>query len=392
MVAENFSIRTVGEKVRSILSEQPAPALKKEVSVSDSTVSTFSGKVHQTGDSKAMAGRLPPKVSIVTSCYNSEKFLLECLESIRNQTMPEWELFLLDDGSTDGTRNVIEKYAKIDDRIRPCYFTDNKGPYVRRNFAIERASSDFIVIQDDDDIMCPTKLEILYNEITKDQQLGIVGSFYCRFLEEFKALECTEKTELSITHDEIMKETRSRCDFCWHGSAIIRRSMFEAIGPYDENPYGADSFWLAKAAEYACHTNNVKLKNIPEFLTLRRMHPASQTGLLPSFDHRSRRTKFVAYWKDKFLKARERLRNNPDVDIKAELRNCNCSDFIEKYGHLFTQWESEPFDDNVLLGLLGKAVELFNSRRYVTCIVRLNGIETIDRNIASSSLIILKIS
>jgi len=127
--------------------------------------------------SAVSANRPHPKVSIITSCYNSEKFLPECLDSIRNQTMQDWELFLLDDASTDDTKNIIEKYSRMDERIRPYYFQDNKGPYVRRNFAIERVNSGFIVIQDADDIMCSAKLETLYNEITKDARLGILGSF-----------------------------------------------------------------------------------------------------------------------------------------------------------------------------------------------------------------------
>ncbi len=327
--------------------------------------------------------RLHPRVSIVISCYNCAKFLPECLESIINQTMQEWELLLIDDGSTDGTRSIIEKYAQMDERIRPFYSQENKGPYFRRNFGIEHANSDFIVVQDADDIMCPSKLQMLYNEITKDDQIGIVGSFYYKFLEEFEGFEYSEKCELALSHEEIMRTERSRWDFCWHGSAIIRKSLFNAIGLYDENPFGSDSVWLAKTAEYAYYDSNVKFKNIPEFLTLRRVHADSQTGILPTFDPRSRRVKYVSYWQDKIYKIRERIQNNSGVDIAAELRNCQCSDFTTKYGHLFDQWESEPLDKKTLLGLVNRAVVLFQSGAYVTCISVLNGLERVDRELAN---------
>ncbi|MEE8149752.1 MAG: glycosyltransferase, partial [candidate division Zixibacteria bacterium] len=301
---------------------------------------------------------------------------------MRNQTLNDWELFLLDDGSTDGTRNVIEKYAKIDNRIRPYYFTDNKGPYVRRNFAIERACSDFIVIHDADDIMCPNKLEVLYREIVSDDYLAVVGAFYRSFLDEFRGLQYTDEHKFSLEHNEIIARLLNwRFSVC-HGSAIIRRSLFDEIGLYDENPYGSDSFWLAKAAEYAYRSGGTKLKNIPEFLMLRRMHSASQTGLLPTFDPRSRRAKFAAYCKDKFLKVREKLRNNPAADIAAELRNCKCSDFIEKHGHLFAQWESEPLNDETIKQLIAIVVGLFNRHCCVSCIVRLEGMETMICDIA----------
>ncbi|GAF93522.1 unnamed protein product, partial [marine sediment metagenome] len=117
--------------------------------------------------------------------------------------MQDWELFVLDDAGTDGTRDIIEKYSRMDERIKAYYFQDNKGPYVRRNFAIQRCNSDFIVIQDADDIMCPAKLEILYNEITRDKRLGIVGSFYRTFLDEFRGLEYTDSHDLSLEHNEV---------------------------------------------------------------------------------------------------------------------------------------------------------------------------------------------
>jgi len=330
----------------------------------------------------ASAGRLHPKVSIVISCCNCEESLRECLNSIRNQTMNEWELFLLDDGSTDSTRRVIEEYCQMDERMKPYYFRDNKGPYIRRNFAIERANSDFIIIQDADDIMCPTKLEMLYKEITKDEKLGIVGSSYWMFLDEFKGLECADRVELPITHDEIMDNYFSARYVCWHGSSIIRKRMFEAIGLYDEHPYGSDKLWLAKAAEYARFSNEARFRNIAEGLTLKREHPLSQQGLLPPLDPRSRRARFQTYWEYKLSKIRERIHNNPSMDIKAELRNCKCNDFTKRYGCLFEQWESEPLDDTMLCRLISRGVERFNKGKYVRCIIALDGVERIVNDVA----------
>jgi len=318
-----------------------------------------------------------PKVSIVISCYNCEKFLPECLDSIRNQNMHQWELFLLDDASTDETRSIIERYARMDSRIKTYYFNDNKGPYARRNFAIQQASSDFIVIQDADDIMCPAKLELLYDEITKDDRLTVVGSFYRMFLEEFKGPQYADKVELPITHDEIIEHYNSARYICWHGSAIIRKALFEAIGLYDENPFGSDKLWLAKAAEYARYTDQIRFKNIPEYLTLKREHSSSQQGLLPTLDPRSRRAKFQTYWEYKLLKIRENLYNSPDEDIKTELKNCKCNDYIERYGCLFQQWESQPLDDVTLCRFISRAVKHFNKAKFVRCIIILDSVEKI---------------
>ena len=356
MIANKFGVEPVSRMLYSLF-QSDAEATNK-VTVSPATQATAR-----------------PKVSIITPCYNCENFLPECLDSIRSQTLTEWELFLLDDCSTDGTREVIEKYARLDGRIKPYYFQDNKGPYIRRNFAIQRANSDFIVIQDADDIMTNDKLEVLYNEITQDDRLGVVGSFYQTFIDEFNGLEYADRIDLPVMHDEILEKYLSILYICWHGSAIIRRTMFDAIGLYDDHPYGSDKLWLAKAAEYALCTGEIRLKNVPEYLTLKREHQSSQQGSLPYLDPRNRRAKFQTYWEQKFLQIREKVRKDPTVDIKAELRNCRCSDYIGRYGHLFQQWESEPLDNNYITIMIGRAAKHFNQHQYVTCITTLNALE-----------------
>ncbi|RKY08005.1 MAG: hypothetical protein DRP56_04785, partial [Planctomycetota bacterium] len=130
-----------------------------------------------------------PKVSIVMACHNASQFLAETMDTILTQTLTEWELLITDDDSTDTTRQILETYAAKDPRIRLWFFDDKKGPYVHRNFMIEQAKASFICIQDADDLMAANKLEILYEEINRDEQLGIVGSFYRRFLDTFRGLD-----------------------------------------------------------------------------------------------------------------------------------------------------------------------------------------------------------
>ncbi len=323
------------------------------------------------------AGSIKPKVSIVIACHNSRQFLPQCLDSIKNQTMTEWELLLLDDASTDGTRDIIENYSRMDARIKPSYFNDKQGPYVRRNFAIERAACDFIIIQDSDDIMHPSKCQRLYEEIIKDNQLGVVGSFYRLFLDEFKGLEYTEGVELPLIHEQIMEKYKTHLYICWHASAIIRKSMFDTIGLYDENPYGSDKLWLAKAAEYVQYTSEITFANIPEYLTLKREHASSQQGVLPPIDPRSRRAMFQAYWVDKLAKIREKFQKTPGLDIKAELKNCKCNDYIQRFSCLFEKWESQPLDENMLYKFVSKGIIEFKEARHVTCLITLDGVEKI---------------
>jgi glycosyltransferase involved in cell wall biosynthesis/phenylacetate-coenzyme A ligase PaaK-like adenylate-forming protein/MoaA/NifB/PqqE/SkfB family radical SAM enzyme len=322
-----------------------------------------------------------PKISVIISCYNCQKYLPACLESIEAQSLQEWELFLIDDASTDNTKMLIEKFSQKDKRIRPYYFQDNKGPYVRRNFAIERANSRYIVIHDSDDIMHPNKLARLYEEIAKDEELTVVGSFYLTALDEFRGFDYADKIELPVNHNQIMENYKTQLYICWHGSAVIRRSMFETIGLYDENPYGSDKFWLAKAGEYARYTGRKCFKNIPEYLTYKIEHASSQQGTLTTLDPRSRRAGFQTYWLYKLMKIREKAFSDASINVAEELKNCKCGDYIERYGHLFHEWESKPLGDAVLCGFIERAVLQFNEKKYVSCIITLDSVEKIETNV-----------
>jgi glycosyltransferase involved in cell wall biosynthesis/MoaA/NifB/PqqE/SkfB family radical SAM enzyme/predicted O-methyltransferase YrrM len=338
------------------------------------------GRGSQTG-----AGRRP-RVTVVLACRDGERHLPECLDSILKQTLSEWELFLLDDGSTDGTRRIMEEYAARDTRIRPFYFDQSAGPYIRRNFAIERAGAPFVVIQDADDLMCPEKLERLWLAITQDDRLGVVGSFYRMFLDEYQGAEHSDTVVLKTTHEQILEEYRNAavCDFCWHGSAIIRKRLFEDIGPYDENPFASDSFWLAKVAEYACRSEAVRLMNLPEVLTLRRMHVSSQTGSLPAFDPRSRRAHFKEHRRQKLSELIRTLHADPRADIKAVLRRTVCGDFIKQNARLFPEWENAPLTGPIVQGFLGRIYSHFTKGQFVQCLWTSRIVEQLVEGIAQN--------
>ncbi len=363
----------------------PARQVRKEVgSMSGSPLGSVSSVAQDASSligSSAPAGRRP-KVTVITTCHNGERYLKECVDSILDQTMTDWELFLVDDGSTDNTGRMIEDYARRDARIRPCHFPDSRGPYVRRNFAIRRAASDFIVIQDADDIMSPTKLERLHSEITRNDCLGMVGSFPRMFLEEFRGLEYTEPGDLPTDHDTIAASCTVWRATISHGTAIIRKSLFDTIGLYDENPFAADAFWSAKLALYGHVVAPVKMANVPEYLTLIRVHPGSQTQTLPVFDPRGRRARYRRYCECKLRRIWEKWRRQPQFDVATELRDCTCSDFLTRFKAEILQWESEVLPVHLVNDLLTGALSSFRGKAYVSCMMILNGLEVMQPDIA----------
>ncbi|MDO8301822.1 MAG: glycosyltransferase, partial [Sedimentisphaerales bacterium] len=319
----------------------------------------------------------PPKVAVITACYNSEKFLAETIESILAQTMQDFELWLLDDASADDTREIIADYAKRDARIKAVYFDDNTGPYVRRNYAIERTAAPFIVIHDGDDIMSPVKLEMLYNHIIADDNLGVIGHWYRSFIDEFKDVAHTDVIGFPLEQDAIRQTLLEHGSPLVHGAAIIRKQLFDRIGLYDANRAGSDSFWLEKAGLYWHHTQTMAFKNISDCLMLRRMHAASQTGSLPVFDPRGRRRFFRSYSAQVLDALAAQLRSGNSSDVTALFRQTGCGEFLEKYGDKIRESESQPLPEGMLLAFACKAIEFFNQGLFVSCINRLNGVETI---------------
>lgn len=119
-------------------------------------------------------------VSVVVPVLNTRKYVGECLESIRNQTLEEIEVLCVDGGSTDGTLEDIEEYIKKDVRIR--LITDTKGSYgAQVNRGMELATGDYVAIAEPDDYVAEDMYQSLYQEA---MQTGadIVRSDYCRFI------------------------------------------------------------------------------------------------------------------------------------------------------------------------------------------------------------------
>lgn len=100
-----------------------------------------------------------PLVSIITPCYNCGRFIAETIESVQAQTYPNWEMFILDDGSTDDSIAIAQRYAQQDGRIHVSENPENLGAAKTRNRAIEMSRGEYLAFLDADDLWLPTKLE-----------------------------------------------------------------------------------------------------------------------------------------------------------------------------------------------------------------------------------------
>jgi len=98
-------------------------------------------------------------VSIITPTYNAARYIMETIQSVREQTYLNWEMIIVDDCSTDNTVESVKQEMKEDPRISLVELTSNSGPAVARNTAIIRAKGDYLAFLDSDDLWLPQKLE-----------------------------------------------------------------------------------------------------------------------------------------------------------------------------------------------------------------------------------------
>lgn len=103
-----------------------------------------------------------PKVSVVIPVYNVEKYLVECMDSVINQTFKDIEIICVNDGSTDDSLAILEYYAKLDDRIK-IITQENRGLGNARNVGMRHASGDYLVFIDSDDYISLDTIAKLYN-------------------------------------------------------------------------------------------------------------------------------------------------------------------------------------------------------------------------------------
>lgn len=119
-----------------------------------------------------------PAVSIIIPVYNTEDYLQKCVNSILSQSFVNFELFLVDDGSTDKSGAICDEYAKKDFRVY-VHHQNNSGASAARNYALDRASGEYIAFIDSDDYICPDYLSKLYDIAINEQAEVVMCRQFC---------------------------------------------------------------------------------------------------------------------------------------------------------------------------------------------------------------------
>lgn len=170
-------------------------------------------------------------ISVVVPVYNVETYLVECLDSIQNQTYTDFEVILVNDGSTDGSQAICERYCQADKRFR-LINQSNQGQSVARNNGVTASTGEFIAFVDSDDIILANYLETLMQHMGED--VDIVESQFTVHKKEFLA-EKSQDTKILFegNSQEAVKIFPNHVLSVNPVTKLYRRSIVEAV-PYLE--------------------------------------------------------------------------------------------------------------------------------------------------------------
>ncbi|MBQ3688597.1 MAG: glycosyltransferase family 2 protein [Bacteroidales bacterium] len=195
-----------------------------------------------------------PLVSVIMPAHNSAGTISESIESVLNQTFPNWELLVINDNSSDNTEIIVKEYIKKDSRIK--YFeTDKtfKRPFYPRNIGIENAKGRFIAFLDSDDLWLPTKLEHQL-PLFEMNDVAIVFSYYAKMNSDGKMQNRLITSPLIVDYEYLLKG-----DCIGNLTGIYDTSKVGKV--YQKNIHHEDYLmWLEilKQGRYAMNTNTIE--------------------------------------------------------------------------------------------------------------------------------------
>ena len=165
-------------------------------------------------------------ISIIIPVYNSFQYLSRCIECVFRQTYTDWELILVDDGSTDGSGEICDKVAESSSQIHVIH-QHNQGASVARKVGIEHSSGEYLTFVDSDDIVEEDYLERLFNAMT---QYGVKIAA----CDQIKHQEGTElivdkSWEMILLDDKALHNRFFKYQFWGFGGKIYHKSVFEGI-------------------------------------------------------------------------------------------------------------------------------------------------------------------
>lgn len=265
-----------------------------------------------------------PRVSVVIAVYNGERYLEESVSSILGQSFRDFELIVVDDGSTDGTADLLARMSQQDSRV-VVIRQENQGQTASLNRAIGLARGKYLARQDADDVSLPERFDRQVRYLDEHASVGAVGTA-TEVIDQDGRVIGVLPTHCGI--GQVRKALSKVRSTLIHGSVMMRRHAFEAVGGYRTAFRAAQDFdlWLRMAQRF-------DLDNLPERFYRWRMNP---NGV-----YATRRTMQLKYCGIALTFAREREVYGDDSYQLLELGDREIDAFAARYrmrGPLYSIW------------------------------------------------------
>ena len=185
-------------------------------------------------------------ISVVIPAYNAAKTISETIDSVRRQTFTDFELIVINDGSSDHTAELVNAVA--DDRLR-LFSYENGGAAIARNRGIDHVSGEFIAFLDADDLWTPDKLELQLEALQKHPKAGVAYSWTTHMSQDGKVFYASS----SVSFEGDVYSELLVSNFLTNGSnPLIRRVAIESVGGFDPSLVSGEDweYWLRLAAQW----------------------------------------------------------------------------------------------------------------------------------------------
>jgi len=209
------------------------------------------------------------RISVIIPVYNCEKYIGEAIESVLHQTFKDFELVIVDDGSTDETPEIVDRYAQLDDRIRVIH-QENTGRCGSINRGILESRYEWIARLDADDLFLPKKLEIQVNFLSEHPYIKVLGSYYYHINPGKKIIGINR--EGPVTLEEFQLHLKNNIPITVNPSSVVmHKGTVLDVGLYRAQFKQAEDIDLwNRIAEQG----NIILK-VPKPLVMARIHEGS---------------------------------------------------------------------------------------------------------------------
>jgi glycosyltransferase involved in cell wall biosynthesis len=226
----------IGQRGQRLLAKQHDPDLYTRKTVEFAKVVSFSWRV--TKSKFSLPATSSPQVSVIIPTYNSSRYLEQAIASVLDQTYTNFELIVVDDGSTDNTQEILQQYR---DRLRCTSFQNNQGISVARNRGIEIARGNLITFLDADNWLLPDALEAQVNYFAKNSHVGMINSGFNIVNSQGEILR---EVKLWLQHPNLNLETWLTLKPILANTMMLRREWLEWAGGFDTNFHYADDINL----------------------------------------------------------------------------------------------------------------------------------------------------